>query len=103
MAARIAAPEPMPDAAHRFFTQPQPDPESMPVFAEPDGPPSPSLGDHNAAMIRRALKDVRLELLELRRRDARMRLEQARDGPCPSRAGGTNRRLQRPVPRPSRS
>ncbi len=82
-AARIAATEAVPDAANRFFTQPQPDPASMPVFDEPDGPPSPSLGDHNAAMIRRALKDVRLELLEQRRRDARLRLEQGRDRPLP--------------------
>ncbi|HSZ70429.1 MAG TPA: glycosyltransferase family A protein [Solirubrobacteraceae bacterium] len=71
-ASTLAAREPLPDAAHEFFTQPPPDPARISVFDEPKRPPSPALGDHNAAMIRRAVKDIKLDLLDLRRRQTRI-------------------------------
>jgi hypothetical protein len=70
----LAAREPLPDAGHDFFTQPQPDPERIGVFNETTRPPSPTSDDHNAAMIRRAVKDIKLDLLDLRRRQTRIEM-----------------------------
>ncbi len=70
----IAAAAPLPNPADPFFYQPAPDPSEFAVFAEPDQPPSPAGGDHNAAMLRRASKDVKLELLDVRRDLRRLQL-----------------------------
>ena len=82
-ASEIAEREPVPDAGDVFFTQPQPDPNRLPIVSEPLKPPSWSGGDTNAAWMRRALKDLRLEMLELRRDQARAKLEASRGGPLP--------------------
>ncbi len=84
VAAALAAREPNPDAGHVFFTQPQPDPERLPLLAAPLQPSSLSQGDRNAAWIRRALKDLRLEMLELRREQARTELQAHTREPVPS-------------------
>lgn len=68
----LANNEPLPDADHEFFTQPPPDPSEIPVFETKTRPPSPAQGDHNSAMIRRAVKDIKLDLMELRRRQTRI-------------------------------
>jgi len=73
----LATCEPLPDAGHDFFTQPQPDPERIGIFEEAARPPSPARDDHNAAMIRRAAKDIKLDLLDLRRRQTRIELSLA--------------------------
>jgi hypothetical protein len=80
-AASLAAREPLPDTTHDFFTQPPPDPERLGVFDQPKRPPSPARGDHNAAMIRRAVKDLKLDLLDLRRRQTRIDLSLTRGRP----------------------
>ncbi|HEY3830247.1 MAG TPA: glycosyltransferase family A protein [Solirubrobacteraceae bacterium] len=73
-ASALSERESLPDAAHEFFTQPQPDPDQIGIFDQPRRPPSSALGDHNAAMIRRAVKDIKLDLLDLRRRQTRIDL-----------------------------
>lgn len=72
--AELAESEPLPDAADEFFTQPQPNPEEIGVFDEPTRPPSPARDDHNAAMLRRAVKDIKLDLMDFRRRQARVEI-----------------------------
>jgi hypothetical protein len=71
-ATRIADTESLPEGTDRFFTQPQPDPEKIEIFDSVKRSSSPSRGDHNAAVIRRALKDLKLDQLEMRRRLARI-------------------------------
>jgi hypothetical protein len=71
-AARVADTEALPERTDRFFTQPQPSPEKLEIFDSVNRSPSPSQGDHNAAVIRRALKDLKLDQLEMRRRLARI-------------------------------
>jgi Glycosyl transferase family 2 len=66
-----------------FFAQAQPDPERLPILSAPLQPPPLSGGDVNAAWMRRALKDLRLEILELRRDQARTELEASSGGPVP--------------------
>jgi hypothetical protein len=51
-----------------FFFQTPIDPSTIRVFAEPEQPGSTSADDLNAPAVRRALKDVRLEFQDLRRR-----------------------------------
>ncbi len=68
VSAQIAQVQALPDGKDRFFTQPQPDPGSLPPFADYIRPPSPSGGNHNAAVVRRALKDLKLEQMDIRRR-----------------------------------
>lgn len=80
-ASALAEREAVPDAADDFFTQPQPDPERMGIFETPKRPPSSALGDHNAAMIRRAVKDIKLDLMDLRRRQTRIDLSLAEGRP----------------------
>ncbi|MGH8327291.1 MAG: glycosyltransferase family 2 protein, partial [Steroidobacteraceae bacterium] len=82
-AAELAQRELVPDGEHRFFTQPQPDPARLPIVSAPIQPPSQSNGDPNSAWMRRALKDLRLELLGLRRDMRRIELEAARTTPLP--------------------
>jgi hypothetical protein len=83
-ASRLASTKSLPDSEHDFFTQPQPDPEKIGVFDSPKRPPSPAQGDHNAAMIRRAVKDIKLDLLDLRRRQTRIDLSLANGSAPPS-------------------
>lgn len=82
-ASEIVEREPVPHAGHVFFTQPQPDPDRLPIVSAPLQPPSLSGGDANAAWMRRALKDLRLEVLELRRDQARADLEASAGRPLP--------------------
>lgn len=74
-AAELADSQPTPDGGHIFFTQPPPDPERMPIVSGVRQPVSVSNGDLNASWMRRALKDLRLEVMELRRHQARIELE----------------------------
>lgn len=67
----VASSAPVPNRHDPFFTQPQPDPAKLALFGSSAQPKSPARGDHNAALIRRALKDVRLELLDVKRALAR--------------------------------
>jgi Glycosyl transferase family 2 len=83
VASEVAAAEPLPDPEHRFFTQPPPDPETLGVFNDAKRPPSPAQGDHNAAMIRRGVKDIKLDLLDMRRHQARINLTLATGQPPP--------------------
>ena len=76
------ATNPMPESSNAFFTQPAPDPECIGIFQKATIVPSPARGDHNAAILRRAVKDIRIELLELRRASIRDELRQA-DGRTP--------------------
>lgn len=64
----------VPDADDPFFTQAPPDPNEIRIFREPDRPPSPAGENHNAAVVRRALKDVKLELIDVRRELVRIKL-----------------------------
>jgi hypothetical protein len=80
-AARIASTHPLPDAGHGFFTQTQPEMNPTDRIATPERPPSPALGDHNAAIIRRAVKDIKLELLDMRRRQTRIELSLTNGSP----------------------
>jgi hypothetical protein len=73
-ASSLARAAPVPAADDPFFRQPQPDPERIAVFSETAQPASPAKGDHNAALLRRAAKDVKLELLSVRRDLARIEL-----------------------------
>ena len=66
---------PIRETRHRFFTQPEPTLEDVNVISLPFSPGSFTSGDHNAAWIRRALKDLRLDLMQIRRDQARIELE----------------------------
>jgi hypothetical protein len=66
-ASKLAQGEPIRYPEHRFFMQPQADPERLPFFTQAQQPLSSSQGDPNAAWMRRALKDLRIEMLELKR------------------------------------
>lgn len=74
VAASIADTESLPNANDRFFTQPQPDLDKLDILDTHSRPPSPARGDHNAAVIRRTVKDLKLDMLDLRRRLARIDL-----------------------------
>ncbi len=77
-ASELAAGEPIRHPDHRFFVQPQADPDRLPFLSQADDQPhSTTSGDHNAAWIRRGLKDLRLEMLEIKRTLASARLEAA--------------------------
>jgi hypothetical protein len=82
-ASELAGREPVPNAEHPFFTQPPPDPEQLPIASEPLQPRSASESDPGSAWMRRALKDLRLEGLELRRMLARAVLQSSRGAPPP--------------------
>ena len=58
---------PVPDAAHVFFTQPQPDPAAITAGLVPQQP-TPVSSSAEAAELRRRLKSLSLEVIELRRR-----------------------------------
>lgn len=82
-ASELARTGPRPNPAHAFFTQPQPDPDELEFFQHRDGPGSLSNGDTNAAWTRRALKDLRLEMLDLRRAITRIEMERTRSTSIP--------------------
>ena len=71
----LAQTEPIHETHHRFFTQSQPDPDKLAIVSEPFRPPALSGGDPNAAWMRRALKDLRLEMLQMRRAQTRTAME----------------------------
>ncbi len=83
VAGALAAGKPARDAGHRFFTQPQPDAKGPAFVSDRPQPSSLAGGDHNAAWIRRALKDLRLEVMELRRSQARTDLAIWEQRPLP--------------------
>jgi hypothetical protein len=66
-ARELAETEPIKETQHRFFTQPQPDPDQLLFFRSLDQAQVPASDDDDAAWTRRALKDLRLEMLDLRR------------------------------------
>ena len=70
-ARELAQTEPIQQTRHRFFTQPQPDPDELPFFKSLQQPPRRGGDNPDAAWTRRALKDLRLEMLDLRRSLAR--------------------------------
>jgi hypothetical protein len=71
----LAATPPIRETSHRFFTQPQPRLEHVRLVSDPFRPPSQNGGDPNAGWTRRALKDLRLELLQLRRDQRALSME----------------------------
>lgn len=83
VASELAASQAVPDPGDGFFTQPQPDPRKLPIVSDDPQPPSLSGGDVNASWTRRALKDLRLELLDLRREQARTELQPVYGGRLP--------------------
>ena len=70
--------EPIRETQHRFFTQPQPDPDELPFFKNRQQLQSTAIADPDAAWTRRALKDIRLDMLDLRR--SLVRIERAAAG-----------------------
>ena len=70
-ARELVATEPIRETRHRFFTQSQPDPDELPFFKNFE-PARRASDDQDAAWTRRALKDLRLEMLDLRRSLARI-------------------------------
>lgn len=82
-ACAVARCAPVATSEHPFFGQPQPDPARIPGFHEPDRPPSPAQGDHNAAVLRRAAKDLKLDLIDIRRAQARLEWTAARGSVAP--------------------
>jgi hypothetical protein len=82
-AAGVARAAPVP-AADPFFHEKVPDIQNIPVFRSGDRPPSPSEGNVHASALRRALKDVKLELLGIRRQLSRVERTFA-DGHPPAR------------------
>jgi len=80
-AARLARTAPLPDPADPFFHQRPPDPQKLTIFRAHEQPASPSLGNLNAAALRRAIKDVKLDLLDMRRELTRMQLGSALGSP----------------------
>lgn len=82
-AVALSAAEPIREIEHRFFTQPQPTQDEIQIINLPFAPPSETQGDVNAAWTRRALKDIRLELLQLRRDQRTVTLEARAGSPPP--------------------
>ena len=80
----VAGSAPVPDRRHGFFTQPQPDPDRLPFFSRQPSLPGGTQGGEDAAWTRRALKDLRLEMLDLRRTQARLELERATSARVPA-------------------
>jgi hypothetical protein len=83
-AVALSATEPIREIRHRFFAQPQPTHDEIQIINRPFAPPSETEGDVNAAWIRRALKDLRLELLQIRRDQRAVTLEAQTGGPPPA-------------------
>jgi hypothetical protein len=77
-AGELAETDPIQETRHRFFTQPQPDPDELPFFKNLQQPARPVSDDQDAAWTRRALKDLRLEMLDMRR--SLVRIERAAAG-----------------------
>ncbi|GAC1488301.1 MAG: hypothetical protein NVS1B9_08540 [Solirubrobacteraceae bacterium] len=73
-AARLAAGAPLPDPEARFFTQPQPEPERIELFTQRPRRSLSAAAESDAAVVRRAVKDIKLELLNLRRQQTRIEL-----------------------------
>lgn len=82
-ATAVARAAPMP-AHDPFFHEKVPDIESIPLLQNEDRPSSPSDGNVHASALRRALKDVKLELLGMRRQLSRVERALA-DGYPPAR------------------
>jgi hypothetical protein len=82
-ASALSETEPIREVHHRFFTQPQPTLEEIQIINRPFAPPSDTGGDVNATWIRRALKDLRLEILQLRREQRSAMLEAQTGAPPP--------------------
>lgn len=80
-ARRLAQSPAISETDHQFFIQPQPRPEEVKIIQSSFEPTSASNGDANASWTRRALKDLRLELMQLRRDQSRVELETLRGGP----------------------
>jgi len=92
--------EPLPDPTDPHFHQ-RPMPATVPSTG-PDQPPDTSFGDPNASVIRRALKDVKLEQVELRRRLARLEYAVATGAlPAPLALGGRTHAWAAAAPRVS--
>jgi hypothetical protein len=73
-AADIAAKSPVPAQGDPFFHQASPVADDSRLLANAMQPTSPSGGDPNAAVLRRVTKDLKLELLDLRRHISRIEL-----------------------------
>ena len=71
-ARELAQTEPIRETRHRFFTQPQPDPDELPFFQNLQQRSRRAADNQDASWTRRALKDLRLEMLDLRRTLARI-------------------------------
>lgn len=67
VASGLAVGDPIHEVTDRFFTQPQPDPKRIRYVSDGYQPTGSAGGDVNASWIRRGLKDLRLELMQLRR------------------------------------
>ncbi|MGI8557939.1 MAG: glycosyltransferase family 2 protein [Solirubrobacteraceae bacterium] len=72
VASAVAETEPLPASRHLFFTQRQPDAGHIAGPSETYPPPPTRASDERDSTLRRAVKDVRLELLDLRRALAQM-------------------------------
>jgi hypothetical protein len=68
----MAADAPLPAPSDPFFHQPEAENSDLPLFRNALQPSSPSRGNHNAAVLRRITKDLKLELLDLRRHITRI-------------------------------
>jgi hypothetical protein len=73
-AQKIAKGAPVPRNDHAFFMQPPPDPERLPLFAQQTFIPASGRGDSDAQVVRRALKDIKLDLRALRNQQHRLEL-----------------------------
>lgn len=71
-ATEVARVAPIPSSEDFFFHQPQPKRERLAVFSAAERPSSASPGNVNGAALRRAITDVKLELLDLRRQLTRI-------------------------------
>ena len=73
-AQRITEDEPMPKREHAFFMQPPPDPGRLPLFAQPTAIAASVHGDSDSHAVKRALKDIKLDLRALRNQQHRLEL-----------------------------
>jgi hypothetical protein len=73
-AQRIAEGAPVPQGEHAFFMQPPPDPERLPLFAQPTSIAASARGNNDEHAVRRALKDIKLDLRMLRNQQHRLEL-----------------------------
>jgi Glycosyl transferase family 2 len=74
-ASRLAQTEALPESDDAFFTQPQPDPDEIAIFAEPTRVPSQPGEEPATASLRRGVKQMLLELSQLRRQLTETQLE----------------------------